>query len=70
MIESWFKVLLRAAGDDAATLGQLFVGAIPLTVKTMLGQEEVTIDDLMRLPRVRLDCKDFGCYLLTVTNST
>lgn len=63
LTDHWFKVLLDASTDDVATLDRDILDAIPAAVKITLGQEEITVHDLMQLPRLGLDCTDFGCYL-------
>ncbi len=65
MTNHWFEVLLEAEADDVAALGQRVLDAIPTTVKAILGQDQVTVDDLEQLPRLGLDCGDVGCYLST-----
>lgn len=59
--------LLCISDVNVAALAQTVLDAIALTVKSILGREEVTIQDLMQLPRLGLDCRDFAAYLSTVS---
>ena len=68
MTDHWFLELCNTA--DVATLCQSILDAIPTAVQTILGQRQIDTSDLSRLPRLRLDCKDFGCYVSTATASS